>query len=97
MYSRGLAICKNARFTPQISMYIDQMLTAYYLSCEGRGITFIRDSIIDHVEKTQRVTLYKLSDPLASRHLTFSFKKQASLSQPILGFLSYIRKTVRHS
>lgn len=93
MYARGLAICKNSGFTPRISMYVDQMLTAYYLSCEGRGITFIRDSIVDHVEKTQRVTLYKINDPLASRHLTFSFKKQANIPPSALSFLSYIKNT----
>lgn len=91
MFTRGLAMCKEAGFEPKISMYVDQMLTAYYLSCEGKGCAFIRDSIIERVEKTSRICLYKIESSLAVRQLIFAYKKYPSYPLAMEHFLKFIQ------
>mgnify|MGYP003071811847 CR=1 FL=1 len=44
-HDRVLKICRNAGFDPQISLRVTQMMTAYYLVCEGQGLTFLRSTI----------------------------------------------------
>ena len=45
MHRRGLKICRDAGFEPNIVMEMDQLLSACYLAGAGSGITFIRASI----------------------------------------------------
>ena len=49
MYRRGMKICRDAGFTPQVVMQLDQLLSAYYLAAAGQGITFTRASIPHYV------------------------------------------------
>ncbi|MGI5963590.1 MAG: LysR family transcriptional regulator [Lawsonibacter sp.] len=77
-YTRSLALCRNAGFTPNISLYLTQMMTAYYLVCEGRGITFLRSTIPEYVAPTDSVIFYTLSDPLATRSIYLSYRKKQS-------------------
>lgn len=47
MYSRGLRMCKKANYSPNIIMYMDQLLTSYYVSKLGNGISFIRTQLLN--------------------------------------------------
>ena len=53
-------------------------MTAYYLVCEGRGITFLRSTIAEHVSPTKSVVFYQLSDPLATRNIYLSYLNRKS-------------------
>ncbi|MEM5780233.1 MAG: LysR family transcriptional regulator [Lawsonibacter sp.] len=77
-YARSLELCKNAGFSPNISLYLTQMMTAYYLVCEGRGVAFLRSTIPEYVAPTDSVVFYTLDDPLATRNIYLSYRKKHS-------------------
>lgn len=77
-YTRTQALCRNAGFTPNVSLYLTQMMTAYYLVCEGRGVTFLRSTIPQYVSPTDAVVFYTLGDPLATRNIYLSYRKKPS-------------------
>ncbi len=90
-YSRSLALCKNAGFSPHVSLYLTQMMTAYYLVCEGRGVSFLRSTIPEYVAPTDRVIFYTLDDPLATRNIYLSYRKKQS--NPVqLQLLEFMRE-----
>ncbi len=75
IYRRGMELCKHAGFVPKISSYLEQMMTAYYHVCEGRGVAFLRASIPAHVAPNDRVVFYRLDDPLATRALYLTYRE----------------------
>lgn len=89
IHQRSLQLCKNAGFTPNVSLYLAQMMTAYYLVLEGRGITFLRSTIPTHVAPTDRVVFYQMDDPLAVRSVYLSYAKQNSnpMQQHLIDFM----------
>lgn len=88
-YKRGVAICKNAGFVPKVTSYLEQMMTAYYLVCEGRGIAFLRSTIPEYVTPTDRVVFYGLDDPMAQRELYLTFRKKGGspVQQNLIDFM----------
>lgn len=76
-YSRSVAVCQNAGFSPKVSLYLTQMMTAYYLVCEGQGISFLRSTIPEYVAPTNSVVFYQLDDPLAVRSIYLSYPKKS--------------------
>lgn len=86
---RGMGLCRNAGFVPGISLYVTQMMTAYYLVCEGRGIAFVRSTIPEHVAPTDSVVFYCLDDPLAVRDIYMSYpkRKASPVHQHLIDFM----------
>lgn len=89
VHQRGLQLCKNAGFTPKISLYLTQMMTAYYLVLEGQGITFLRSTIPAHVAPTDKIVFYQLDDCLAVRSIYLTYTKQNTnpIQQRLLDFM----------
>ena len=89
IYSRILSICRNASFQPKTLFSVYQMITAYYLVCDGIGISFLRSTIPEYVPPTDRIIFYQLSDPLAIRniYLTHSQKKNSKIQQSLFDFI----------
>lgn len=89
IHQRSLQLCKNAGFTPNVSLYLAQMMTAYYLVLEGQGITFLRSSIPAHVSPTDKVVFYQLDDSLAVRSVYLSYTRQAMnpVQQHLIDFM----------
>lgn len=95
LYRRAIAICKKHGFTPSASLYLDQLLTCYFLVCEGKGVAFIRDSVIRFVEETDKVCFYKIDDELARRTIKLFCRKATPLSDAARRFFDFMReKTV---
>lgn len=91
---RSRQLCQNAGFTPSVSMQLSQMMTAYYLVCEGRGITFLRSTIPEYVAPTRSVIFYQLDDPLAVRSIYLSYPKRRS--GPVLrGLIDFMQENAR--
>lgn len=88
-YARSLQVCQHAGFTPHVSMYLTQMMTAYYLACEGQGIAFLRSTIPSYVIPTHAIVLYRLSDPLAQRqtYVQYPKKRVSALQKEVVQFL----------
>lgn len=90
LYHRAIRICKNAGFTPRIVMQFDQLLTSYYVACDGKGITFLRDGLIRHVGANDDLFLYKIDDENAVRNIMISYRKSTVLSKQAKAFLKFL-------
>ena len=88
-HDRFIQICQNAGFTPTVKMYLSQMMSAYYLVCEGRGITFLRSTIPEYVHPSDDVVFYRLNDPLAVRNIYLSYPKEkiSPMRQHLIDFM----------
>lgn len=88
-YTRGMAMCDHAGFTPHVSLYLTQMMTAYYLVCEGQGIAFLRSTIPEYVIPTESVVFYRIDDELARRqaYVTYPQKRVSPLQKDLIQFL----------
>lgn len=89
VHDRSLTLCRNAGFTPNVSLYLSQMMTAYYLVCEGKGITFLRTTIPEFVTPTSGVVFYLLDDPQAFRniYLSYSRSKTSPIHRQLIEFM----------
>ena len=94
MYSRGLRMCKRANYSPNIIMYIDQLLTSYYVSKLGNGISFIRDTITKYEDPTDKLVFYKIDDIEATRDIMLYYKKNIKLSEVTKKFISFITNNI---
>ena len=95
MYSRGMQICQNAGFEPQEIMYVDQVMTSYYLACEGRGIAFMRTPYFQYGEGSNRVKLYKIDDPLTERYITFTYNEKKNFTHGAALFIEFVKHHVK--
>lgn len=73
IHGRSLELCRHAGFVPKVKLQLSQMMTAYYLVCEGQGVSFLRASIPDYAAPTDSVVFYELDDPLAVRNIYLSY------------------------
>jgi len=89
-FRRAVTICRNAGFTPDVAMTVDQVLTSYYLAAEGHGIAFVRDSILFYADMTEKLFFYKLDDPLAIRPVYLFYRRDAELSPVARAFLDFV-------
>lgn len=76
IHRRSMEICQNAGFAPKIKLLLTQMMTAYYLVCEGQGVTFLRSTIPEYVAPTESIVFYQIDDPLATRSIYLSYAKR---------------------
>ncbi len=88
---RATAICRRAGFTPKVSMYLEQMMTAYSLACEGKGIAFVRDTLLDCLPPTERVFFYRVDSPESERNIYLSYKKSGTFSQIQREFIEFMK------
>ena len=89
IHQRSLQLCGNAGFTPKVTLYLAQMMTAYYLVLEGQGIAFLRSSIPAHVIPTDKVVFYQMDDPLAVRsiYLSYTQRNTSPVQQHLIDFM----------
>lgn len=90
LHFRTKSICANAGFSPKVRLVLTQMMTAYYLVCEGQGVTLLRDTIPEYVTPNDSVVFYQLDDPLAFRniHLSYPQKKLPPIHRELIGYLA---------
>lgn len=92
LHRRAMAVCRRAGFTPKVSMYLEQMMTAYYLACEGKGIAFVRDALLDCLPPTGKVFFYRIDSPESVRGIYLSYKKSGNLTQTQRDFIEFMKK-----
>ena len=91
LHRRALKICQNAGFSPRVVMQLDQLLTSYYVACDGRGVAFLRDGLMRHVQPNDRLVFYKINDPASVRNIMIFHRKNAILSPQASAFLDFLR------
>lgn len=90
LYQRSIDMCQHAGFYPRISMYLDQMMTGYYLSCEGLGISFVRSSLPNYMQNTNKIYFYRIDDSLSNRSIYLTMRKNDSLSSLQIEVLKFL-------
>ena len=90
MYTRGINICRNAGFTPKCSMYLDQMLTSFFISQTGVGAVFMRASLYKFLPETDKMVYYKIADPLARRPVYMASQKGRYICKSAVKFLEML-------
>jgi DNA-binding transcriptional LysR family regulator len=92
MYKRGMKMCRQAGFRPKVAMYLDQLLTAYYIACSGKGMAFVRAGIPKYLEPTSRVFFYKINDENALRSIMLYYRKAQPLSAASESFIDFLQR-----
>lgn len=92
MYQRGLKMCRRAGFTPKVAMYFDQLLTAYYVACSGKGVAFVRAGVAHYLETTNKLFFYKIDDEDAVRNIMLYYKKSQPLSKAGNDFIAFLQE-----
>ena len=89
IHDRAIAICKNAGFVPSVKLQLTQMMTAYYLVCEGQGVSMLRATIPEYVTPTDSVVFYQIDDPLTSRGIYLSYvpQRENTLKKQLITYL----------
>lgn len=92
MHQRSLKMCKKAGFAPKVSMYLDQLLTSYYIACNGKGITFVRAGVTRYLEETNKLFFYKIEDESSYRNIMLYYKKSQPLSKAGKDFIKFLNR-----
>lgn len=87
---RAINICRAHHFVPRIKLELEQQITAYNLSCQGMGVSFLGDSLIRSVPGAQDLLFYKLGHPDAVRQVSLYYKKNRYLSRAATAFLDQV-------
>lgn len=91
MYRRTMKMFRNAGFPPKVSLYLDQLLTSYYVAADGKGIVFIRAALTLYTETTQKLYFYKIDDENSIRKVMLYYKKTAALSRAAKDFIEFLK------
>ena len=95
-YERALAICRQAGFEPRVSLYMDQLLTAYNVARNDQGAcVFFRDTILRYTEPTERLKYYKLDSPLSKRSIWLSVRKTPKPSRLTEDFIKFVMLSMK--
>lgn len=90
LYHRAISICNDAGFNPIIKMYLDQLVTAFNLSCTGLGATFVSALLVKNNPNSNDMTYYKISSPLTTRYFNAITKKDKYMSNAVKEFIDII-------
>jgi len=77
-------------FTPKIAIDMDQLLSAYYVACDGIGITLARDTSLRYVASTSNLCFYRLPPELSHRNIYLTYQKKSKERAITQLFLDYI-------
>lgn len=87
---RAMHICKVNHVIPKIRLELDQQITAYNLACQGMGIAFVGDSLIQNLPESDHVFFFKIDNQDSVRQIQFYYKRNRCLSRACVAFLSLL-------
>ena len=90
-YSRAMRICSNSGFSPNVFMEVDTLLTVCLLASEGHGVAFIRDEIPNVLNLGNKLSFYKIDDPLAIRNIYVYYQDSVKLKTAVKEFIRFMR------
>lgn len=94
MGERALTLCNEAGFTPNVVMYLDQLMTSYNVACMGMGVAFVTDKVIIYGYPRTEVVFYKIKSFLAKRNIVFAHKKNRYITQAMSEFISFSQDVI---
>lgn len=85
MYGHAMDIFRRSGFTPNVSMYLDQLSTTYFLASQGNGCCFVTDTLFRYHKFDDPILLYNVGG--GERTLGIAYKKNSLSSAAILKFI----------
>lgn len=87
---RAAEMCRHAGFEPRVVMYLDQLLTSYYVACSGKGAAFIRPDLLRYEGPTDKLLYFRPDDSLVARDIRIYYRRDA-LSPAAERFLRFLQ------
>lgn len=84
---RANILFKKYGINPEVIFTLDQQVTAHNISCTGMGISFVSDTLIEHIESDTPLFYYRLTDDEVFRKIYFYKKNNHYLSQACQKFI----------
>ena len=88
MNYHGFKICQEADFTPDVTIYFDQLMTAYNMSASNLGICFVTDTLVSAVAPNDNLVYYKIKSEHAKRCVYLLHKKNRYLNRAVREFIN---------
>lgn len=92
MHEKANKLCANSGFIPNVSLYLDQLMTSYNFSAMGLGIAFVTDTLVKFGQTRSSTVFYKINDQSAKRELCIGFKCSRYASHAMTGFINISKK-----
>lgn len=89
---RGIRMCQNAGFKPDIILEFNQQMTAYMAASTKLGVTFISDIIVRRMPSFDNLLHYRLDSSQANREVFFYYKKHRKKTIAMEEFIRLIQK-----
>lgn len=80
------------RITPKIIFNVEQQLTAYNISSNQLGISFISDNLVKSIKTEKNLYYYRLSDNETFRNVNFYIKNNHYISNACKKFIEFNTK-----
>lgn len=84
---RAATLFRKHRINPNVKFCLDQQLTAFNISASGMGLSFVSDTLIQHLNTTPSLYYYSIQDKDTERNIFFYVKKNHYLSQVCQKFI----------
>ena len=94
MYDHAMTVFREAGFTPNVSLFLDQLSTAFYLATEGNGICFITDTVCRYHRFDDSVLLYNIKEG-GTRTLGVALKKKKTATTAVKRFTEVLSERIK--
>lgn len=91
MHRRALQLCGEAGFSPQVRIYLDQLITSYNLACAGMGAAFIPD-VLARRAYGANCLFYRLEGAAARRQMFIGSKRNRYMTRACSAFIDVARE-----
>ena len=85
---RADRICEESGIEPRIVLSLDQLSTAYQVSCNGMGITFVSDALIKSVITDHEIAYFKIDSKHTLRQNWFYYRHHKHVTKAMDSFLA---------
>lgn len=86
MYEHAMQIFRSSGFTPQVSLFLDQLSTSYFLATQGNGNCFVTDTVFRYHKFDNTVLLYNIFGS-GTRTLGIAHKKSKHITPAAIKFI----------
>jgi DNA-binding transcriptional LysR family regulator len=86
MYRRTMALFREAGITPQVRLYLNQLMTAYHMATTGLGATFLTDTLIRMAAPNDHLRYYLLNHDLMQREIFIAIPRSIYHPKAIQAF-----------
>ena len=92
--NRARILFGKYRITPNVIFNVEQQLTAYNISSNQLGISFISDNLVKSIKSEKNLCYYRLRDPEIFRNVNFYVKNNHYISNACKKFIEFNTKQV---